>query len=607
MGGRQPTRGHFLPQQPRRQPVSPPRRAKALSSITLQILLEGCLLPPSPARPDGGARGGHLVPAAALGDCKRPWGVQPWMPESHGGLDLCPAPVRGSPGAMPWQHWGPESILQCLPWGRRSHILHPPSRAHILHPTSCALHPTSSVYPLPVHSSSPGGSLPAGLAQTLTRSAPTSTVIRAARQPPRTATAFPHSHHHTPPCTAPAQHPAIPRIPIAPGATPATPPAHSTHPPLGDLPLQPSAAHMCAHLHTRTRVLTPASMRPPGDAPQVMPPMGDAPRVMPPMGDVPWVMPPGQPGQKSGRCRSLPAWARRASGGGSRCRRVPGSASNPRSVPGGGWEARPAKGYLKGRGTRALPVPSAGSRGCRPIFTAAAGRALAHGPAARGPAASSSSFPGGAGGYRAQRQGWPRRAPAGSSGSGCSAGPSRGGRLQVAPLPPRGGASRPPRGSARPPPAAPAAGAPAPRGADATLPGLGGLQLGHPLPLRQVQAGGRRRQAGRQEEAEGQAGAGRRCAGGRALAPLSRGARRARALPARSRSAAARRPQCRRSGAAASAPHRSRSAAPGPAAAAPAAPHPRPAGPCPAPLPLPSRSLCPQPGRSPAGFRRGLQ
>lgn len=78
MGGRQPTRGHFLPQQPRRQPVSPLRRAKALSSITLQILLEGCLLPPSPARPDGGG------PRGPSGSSSSPGGLQ----EAMGGSAL---------------------------------------------------------------------------------------------------------------------------------------------------------------------------------------------------------------------------------------------------------------------------------------------------------------------------------------------------------------------------------------------------------------------------------------------------------------------------------------------------------------------------------------
>lgn len=39
-------------------------------------------------------------------------GVQPWMPESRGRLDPCPASVGVSPGAMPWWHWGPASVLQ---------------------------------------------------------------------------------------------------------------------------------------------------------------------------------------------------------------------------------------------------------------------------------------------------------------------------------------------------------------------------------------------------------------------------------------------------------------------------------------------------------------
>lgn len=87
-------------------------------------------------------------------------------------------------------------------------------------------------------------------------------------QPPRF-----HTHTVTP-LRAPPRHstPPYPAPPSPLGQHRQPPPAHSTHPPPDDLPLRPSAAHMCAHLHTRTHVLTPASVRPLGDAHPVMPP-----------------------------------------------------------------------------------------------------------------------------------------------------------------------------------------------------------------------------------------------------------------------------------------------------------------------------------------------
>lgn len=75
--------------------LSPLRRAKALSSITLQILLAAaCSRRALPGLPEG-AGGGHLLAAAARGDGKRPWEVQPRMTESWGGAGSLPDPSGG--------------------------------------------------------------------------------------------------------------------------------------------------------------------------------------------------------------------------------------------------------------------------------------------------------------------------------------------------------------------------------------------------------------------------------------------------------------------------------------------------------------------------------
>lgn len=156
MGDKQPARGHFFPQQPLRQPGSP-RRAKALSSITLQILLEGCLLLPGAARPGGG---GPMGPSArsssSLWGCREAVGVQPRVPEGwEGGLDSCPAPHGVSRGPCPGSTGVPQAscpaeggLASCIPHHG---------------PTSCTPRPTSSRYSTPTpfrpaHSSSPRGS-----------------------------------------------------------------------------------------------------------------------------------------------------------------------------------------------------------------------------------------------------------------------------------------------------------------------------------------------------------------------------------------------------------------------------------------------------------------
>lgn len=215
MGGRQPARGHFLPQQPLRQPGSPPRRAKALSSITLQILLEGCLSRRALPCLAEGARGGHLVAAAAaFGDEARPRGSAPSARGRGGGAGSLPSPSRDVPGAMPWQHWGPASILPCR---GRPPLFHSPSRAHILHPTSCTRVPQAAYIPPLPHRAAAPGALPAALTQTLTRSAHEHSDIRVVSSA---------THCHRVP-TLVLSHP----FTHSPGAAPAPPPPLGRHSP----------------------------------------------------------------------------------------------------------------------------------------------------------------------------------------------------------------------------------------------------------------------------------------------------------------------------------------------------------------------------------------
>lgn len=177
-----------------------------------------------------GARGGHLVVAATPGDSARPGGLSPGCPRALGGW--IPAQPQGAVLGGPCPRGtgvlqascdtcsGDGGLVSCM------HYHGPTSCTHVLHPTSCT--PQTVYIPPVVYSSSPGGSLLAGLPQTLTRSAPTGTGIRAAKQLPHTPATFPRSRRHTPSCTVLAQHPAVPCIPNTAGCSPA-PLTHSTH------------------------------------------------------------------------------------------------------------------------------------------------------------------------------------------------------------------------------------------------------------------------------------------------------------------------------------------------------------------------------------------
>lgn len=159
-------------------------------------------------------------------------------------------------------------------------------------------------------------------------------------------------------------------------------------------------------------------------------------------------------------------------------------------------EAQAAKGYLKGRGMQALPVPSVGSprmlpglhrcrpgRGSRPRFPRPR-RLLLQLPRRRGE------------GTGHKGRGWRRRAPAGSS--GCSAGSSCRGEAagSAAAAGEAPSARSPSPGSSA---ASSGRGAAAPRGADATLPaGWGSCSLGTPVP---PPAGAGRQQAGSRQQA----------------------------------------------------------------------------------------------------------
>lgn len=180
------------------------------------------------------------------------------MPESSGGLDPClttegcsrgtchsgTGVLQASYDTCP----GDGGLLSCIPYHG---------------PTSCThvVHPTTVYIPLAMHSSSPAGSLLAGLPQALTRSALTGTGICAAKQPPCTPAAFLRSRRHTPLCTALAQHPAVAHIPSTPD-TQHPPPVSSRRNPQPHAVLARSspAVHTDVHtdVHTRTHPRLPA-------------------------------------------------------------------------------------------------------------------------------------------------------------------------------------------------------------------------------------------------------------------------------------------------------------------------------------------------------------